>query len=282
MSNLPATETIPLELDADGVVRVSRTRVTLDTLIAVFSEGATAEEIAQQYPSVPLADVYSVLGFYLRRPSEIQSYLDRRRTAAERVWLENESRSDPAGVRERLKARIESGRLWRMVALAADENFNNDILRGLLRRKPDLDMLRVQHAGLSGPTIDLFPTMPMKAVDYVSLPWAEVLDEADAIAADANTLFGHVNAQQINWKPSADRWSVAQCLEHLIAINREYYPQFDQMIKGEKKTTLWQRMPVLPSLFGRMMVKALSPNSNQKLKAPEIKSRQPARLIRES
>jgi uncharacterized protein (DUF433 family) len=111
MSNLPATETIPLELDADGVVRVSRTRVTLDTLIAAFSEGATAEEIAQQYPSVPLADVYSVLGFYLRRPSEIQSYLDRRRTAAERVRLENESHCNPAGVRERLMARVESGRL---------------------------------------------------------------------------------------------------------------------------------------------------------------------------
>ena len=37
-----------------------------------------------------------------------------------------------------------------MVALVADENFNNDILRGLLRRKSDLGMLRVQHAGLSG------------------------------------------------------------------------------------------------------------------------------------
>jgi hypothetical protein len=72
----------------------------------------------------------------------------------------------------------------------------------------------------------------------VKLPLAEVLDEADAIAADANTLFRHLNAQQINWKPSADRWSVAQCLEHLITINREYYPQFGQIIKGEKKTTL--------------------------------------------
>jgi hypothetical protein len=37
-----------------------------------------------------------------------------------------------------------------MVALAADENFNNDILRGLLRRKADLDIVRVQDAGLSG------------------------------------------------------------------------------------------------------------------------------------
>jgi predicted nuclease of predicted toxin-antitoxin system len=34
--------------------------------------------------------------------------------------------------------------------LAADENFNNDIVRGLLRRKPDLDIVRVQDIGLSG------------------------------------------------------------------------------------------------------------------------------------
>jgi len=34
--------------------------------------------------------------------------------------------------------------------LAADENFNNDIVRGLLRRRPGLDIVRVQDVGLSG------------------------------------------------------------------------------------------------------------------------------------
>jgi len=37
-----------------------------------------------------------------------------------------------------------------MLALAADENFNNDIVRGLLRRKPGLNIVRLQDAGLSG------------------------------------------------------------------------------------------------------------------------------------
>jgi hypothetical protein len=37
-----------------------------------------------------------------------------------------------------------------MLSLAADENFNNDIVRGLLRRKPDLDIIKVQDVGLSG------------------------------------------------------------------------------------------------------------------------------------
>jgi hypothetical protein len=37
-----------------------------------------------------------------------------------------------------------------MLLLLADENFNNDIVRGLLRKKPDLDIVRVQEVGLRG------------------------------------------------------------------------------------------------------------------------------------
>lgn len=37
-----------------------------------------------------------------------------------------------------------------MLRLATDEDFNNRILRGLLRRRPDLDIVRVQDAGLRG------------------------------------------------------------------------------------------------------------------------------------
>jgi hypothetical protein len=37
-----------------------------------------------------------------------------------------------------------------LLKLATDENFNNDILRGILRRNPDLDILRIQDVGLSG------------------------------------------------------------------------------------------------------------------------------------
>ncbi len=47
-----------------------------------------------------------------------------------------------------------------MLLLATDENFNNDIMRGLLRRNPDLDIVRIQDEGLSG------------AVDPMILGWA--------------------------------------------------------------------------------------------------------------
>lgn len=100
-----ATEKLPLQADVDGVVRVGKTRVTLDTVIAAFLDGATAEEIAQQYPSLDLADIYQVIGYYLRRSSEVEAYVQERRSHAEAVRQRNESRFDPQGIRERLIAR---------------------------------------------------------------------------------------------------------------------------------------------------------------------------------
>ncbi|MFH1633901.1 MAG: DUF433 domain-containing protein [Chloroflexota bacterium] len=100
-----ASETVPLVTDIDGVIRVGETRVTLDTVIAAFLDGATAEEISQQYPSLDLADVYSVIAYYLRQRAEIDTYLQRRREQAEKIQEENESRFDPSGIRDRLLAR---------------------------------------------------------------------------------------------------------------------------------------------------------------------------------
>jgi predicted nuclease of predicted toxin-antitoxin system len=37
-----------------------------------------------------------------------------------------------------------------MLKLLADENFDNTILRGLLRRQPDIDIIRVQDTELYG------------------------------------------------------------------------------------------------------------------------------------
>jgi uncharacterized protein (DUF433 family) len=105
MSLVIGTDPVPLQADRDGVLRVGKTRVTLDTVVSAFLEGATAEEIAQQYPSLDLADIYSVLGYYLRRRPELDAYLHERRERAADVLRQNESRHDPSGVRERLLAR---------------------------------------------------------------------------------------------------------------------------------------------------------------------------------
>ena len=102
------TQTLPLTKTANGVIRIAHTRVTLDTIVEAFKEGATTEEIAQQYPSVSLPDVYSVIGYYLREQTKVEKYLNERRKKAALVRKENEARFDPRGVRERLMARRRS------------------------------------------------------------------------------------------------------------------------------------------------------------------------------
>jgi len=69
MNAVNVLEQVPIHTDAHGVVRVAGTRVTLETIVDAFAAGATAEEIAQQYPTVPLADVYSVIAYCLGRVS---------------------------------------------------------------------------------------------------------------------------------------------------------------------------------------------------------------------
>jgi uncharacterized protein (DUF433 family) len=105
MSLALKSEPVPLVADANDVVRVGGTRVSLDTVIAAFSEGATAEEIVQQYPVLELADVYAVIGYYLRHLAEVHAYLDERTRCGVKVREANEARYDPAGVRDRLLAR---------------------------------------------------------------------------------------------------------------------------------------------------------------------------------
>ena len=96
---------LPLTVNTDGVVRVGGTRVTLDTVVRAFLRGAAAEEIAQQYPSLSLADVYATISYYLQYRAEVEKYLEKRAKYAKSVRQQNEKRFDQSGIRARLLAR---------------------------------------------------------------------------------------------------------------------------------------------------------------------------------
>ncbi len=99
------TEPLPLTTDAGGTVRVGGTRVTLDTLVEAFNEGLTAEEIAQQYPVLELADIYAVIGYYLHHREHVHNYLEERERSAADLRVQIEAQLPSAGFRERLLAR---------------------------------------------------------------------------------------------------------------------------------------------------------------------------------
>ena len=103
-------------------------------------------------------------------------------------------------------------------------------------------------------------------MDYRQADLPSLIAEANSVASNAKSKFGHLTASQLNWKPSADRWSVAQCFDHLLTSNKGYFPIIDGVLAGKKQTFL-QRIPVLPGLAGKMLIKSLDPASTLKIKA---------------
>ena len=98
---------IPLTTDAHGVLRVAGTRVTLDTILSLYKAGATPEEIADDFPSLELADIFAVITYYLRHRSEVEAYLEQGRREAEALRLEDEARfGSGRELKERLLARL--------------------------------------------------------------------------------------------------------------------------------------------------------------------------------
>lgn len=75
-------QSIPLRRDGDGTIRVSDSRVTLDSIIHHFNLGATAEQIAHKFPSLALADIYAVIAYYLSNRQPVDDYLAQRAAAA--------------------------------------------------------------------------------------------------------------------------------------------------------------------------------------------------------
>jgi uncharacterized protein (DUF433 family) len=100
-----SVEPAPLTVNSDGVVLIGGTRVTLDTVVAVFNHGATAEEIVHRYPSLTLGDVYATIAYYLNHQQDVEAYLQQRQQQAEEIRQMNQARFDPPGLRDRLLAR---------------------------------------------------------------------------------------------------------------------------------------------------------------------------------
>lgn len=95
-------EAPPLHQDAHGVIRVGQTRVTLESVISLFEQGASAEEIARRYDVLDLHDIYATLSYFLGHRGETREYLDRAHQASLAARRDAERRSPAAQIRERL------------------------------------------------------------------------------------------------------------------------------------------------------------------------------------
>jgi hypothetical protein len=105
-------------------------------------------------------------------------------------------------------------------------------------------------------------------MDLRTADLANLIAAANNVAHEVRTTFGRLTVSQLNWKPSAERWSVAQCFDHLLNVNKGYFPVIENILAGQKPT-FWQRMPLLPGLAGSLLLKYVDPASTRKIKAPQ-------------
>lgn len=94
-----------------------------------------------------------------------------------------------------------------------------------------------------------------------------VTAEMQKAADDASATFGHLSADQLNWKPAENSWSVGQCLDHIIKTNEQFYPEFAKLASGSRRNTFLENWSPLTGFFGRFLIKAVSEDS-KKAKAP--------------
>lgn len=96
------------------------------------------------------------------------------------------------------------------------------------------------------------------------------IQQLQNIAQQAHANFGSLTAEQLNWKPSPDKWSIAQCLDHLIVSDNTYNKKFDQIISGTYKPSFWTRISPFSKYFGNFLKNNAAAVVKKKMKRPEI------------
>ncbi len=74
------------------------------------------------------------------------------------------------------------------------------------------------------------------------------------------------NPQQLNWKPDEKSWSIAQCLDHIIVSDQQYFAGIKKAIELTSASQLVEKKPYRPSLFGRWFARMMKPGSLFKFK----------------
>ena len=68
-----------------GRLRIDGTRITVNQIVVWYKHGSSPEEIADQYPHLALARVYTALAYYHANSAEVEADLAAEKEEAERL-----------------------------------------------------------------------------------------------------------------------------------------------------------------------------------------------------
>ena len=76
--------------------------------------------------------------------------------------------------------------------------------------------------------------------------------------------FKHLSAEELNWKPHPQVWSIAQHMDHIIVVNTSYFPVLSSIGKGNYYPPWTTKIYGLPQFFGKMILAAVQPKQRKK------------------
>jgi DinB superfamily len=97
-----------------------------------------------------------------------------------------------------------------------------------------------------------------------------IIYELEQISAETEKTFGKLSAEQINFKPSAENWSIGQCFEHLIITNNLYFPAIKNVIDGNHRNNFFSKIPFSTNLIAALMRNSLKPEQPRKMKTFKV------------
>jgi hypothetical protein len=92
--------------------------------------------------------------------------------------------------------------------------------------------------------------------------WITAIDQITAAFDDQ---FRQLSTEQLNWKPAAQSWSVAQHIDHLIAINDSYHTVVKEVRSRRFSVPLMGRWPFFTRMMGNMILKSVEPSNQRKM-----------------
>jgi uncharacterized damage-inducible protein DinB len=96
----------------------------------------------------------------------------------------------------------------------------------------------------------------------------EILQKGRQAKEKVQQEFTSLSFDQLNWKPTPESWSIAQCLDHLIASHNAYFRVLEKIKAGSYKMNLWEKYSPFTAICGRIMKDQLQEQVKRKMKAP--------------
>jgi hypothetical protein len=111
------------------------------------------------------------------------------------------------------------------------------------------------------------------------------LDSINDITTETDRSFSGLPLEKIHFKPNPQTWSIAENLEHLITINKTYFPIFEKLKNGSFQGAFISKIPLFYNLFGNLIYKSVSDGGKKKTKTfplwePKVNSDDPTVLER--